>query len=301
MVHLRLTAKGSFDSAKLLFLAMLSAALLQTVQATEQETLALQQNDRNWPITMIYINGQPTPALLDTGATIALINDEHLAFDPTERPSLYETRVLGIGGQRLFRVTELSSLTAGAHSWQNLRVAVNTENRFPVQQNILPVSIFGTSIVDFDFPNSRVELYDGHPKFVRGARRSALAYAEVGGLMFIPIRINGVRGKALIDTGADVSFVNTAYAQRAKGVPSVDEDKDIRGSDLERNTAKIYTFRKLQFGDNQISRFGVPVLETDLFRDLGFEDAPMMVIGMDLLKNFRLQVDLDRKRLTFLH
>jgi len=301
MAHLRVSTKRNAQTVKWLLLAMLFCGLFQTAQATERETLALQQNDRDWPITTIIINGQLTPALLDTGATIALINDEHMAFDPTQAQSVRETRVLGIGGQRLFPVTALTSLTVGAQSWQDLQVAVNTENRFPVEQNILPVSMFERSVIDFDFRNSRVELYDGHPKFVRGARRSAIGYSDVDGLIFIPIRINGVRGKALIDTGADVSFVNDAYAKRAKGVPRVDEEKDMRGSDLERNTVKIYTFRKLQFGNNQISKFGIPVLETDLFRELGFEDGPMMVIGMDLLKHFRLQVDLDRKRLTFLH
>lgn len=301
MAPLKFTMKRGFQAPIWLLLAMLCGVFVQAAQANEKEALALQQNDRNWPITTIRINGQPTPALLDTGATIALINDDHLVFDPMQIQTQPQTRVLGIGGQRLFPVAELSTLAAGAHSWQNVRVAVNTEERFPVQQNILPVSIFEASVVDFDFPNARVRVYEGHPKFVRGARRSALGYADVDGLIFIPIRINGVRGKALIDTGADVSFVNTAYARRAKGVPAVDESKDIRGSDLQRNTAKIYTFRRLQFGDNHISKFGIPVLETDLFRDLGFEEEPMMVLGMDVLRHFRLQVDLNRKRLTFLH
>lgn len=301
MARLRPFANFRVFSPKWLLLAVLCSLLLQATHATERETLALQKNDRDWPITTISINGQPTPALLDTGATIALINDEHMAFDPALSPTFHETRVLGIGGQRMFPVTELQSLAAGTQSWENLLVAVNTENRFPIEQNILPVSMFERSIVDFDFRNSRVELYNGHPKFVRGARRSALGYSDINGLIFITIRINGVRGKALIDTGADVSFVNEAYAVRAKGVPHIDEQKEIRGSDLERNRVRIYKFRNLKFGNNQISKFGIPVLETDLFQELGFDDGPMMVIGMDLLKHFRLQVDLDRKRLTFLH
>ena len=288
-------------SLKWLILTMICSFLALSAQATERETLALHKNDRNWPITTVTINGQPTPALLDTGATIALINDEHFAFDPALTPSLRETRVLGIGGQRLFPVTELRSLSAGNNSWQNLQVAVNTEDRFPVEQNILPVSIFERSIVDFDFRNARVQLYNGRPKPVRGARRSAVGYSDINGLIFIPIRINGVKGKALIDTGADVSFVNDVYALRAKGVMRRDEEKEISGSDFERNQVRIHKFRHLIFAGNRVSKFDIPVLETELFRELGFEDGPMMVMGMDLLGHFRLQVDLDRKRLTFLH
>ena len=290
-----------FFRAHGLLLAILCSFIAVPAQANERDTLALHKNDRNWPITTVSINGQPAQALLDTGATIALINDEHFAIDPMLSPSLRETRVLGIGGQRRFPVKELQSLSAGARSWQNLLVAVNTEDRFPVEQNILPVSVFGRSVVDFDFRNSRVELYDGSPQFVSGARRSVVGYTEIDGLIFIPIRINGVKGKALIDTGADVSFVNYAYADQAGGVAYFDDEKELSGSDLVRNKVRFYTFRNLTFAGNNIPKFQIPVLDTDLFRDLGFEEGPMMVIGMDVLKSFRLQVDLDEKRLTFLY
>ncbi|MEM7330108.1 MAG: aspartyl protease family protein [Pseudomonadota bacterium] len=274
-------------------------AAMGAAQATERETLMLMANDREWPITTIQINGQVTPALLDTGATIALIDDDLLAYQPSETDA-FETRVLGIGGQRLFPVTHVSSLSAGARSWYGLRVAVNTKDEFPVQQNVLPTSLFGASIIDFDFPNDRVELYDGYPKFVHGSHRSAISYIQHEGLIFIPIRINGVRGKALLDTGASVSFVNTRFADQARGVPRVEEEQDIQGSDLERNRVRIYNFRKLRFGDNQLARFSLPVFETDLFATLGFEDEPMMVMGMDILKHFRVQLDQKRQRVVML-
>ncbi|MEM7460891.1 MAG: hypothetical protein AAF331_15615, partial [Pseudomonadota bacterium] len=70
------------------------AAAFSPAQATERETLQLQQNDRKWPITTVTINGQSTPALLDTGATIALIDDDLLTSELTE-DAPFETRVLG--------------------------------------------------------------------------------------------------------------------------------------------------------------------------------------------------------------
>lgn len=276
------------------------AAEFSPAQATERETLQLQQNDRKWPITTVTINGQSTPALLDTGATIALIDDDLLTSELTE-DAPFETRVLGIGGQRLFPVTEISSLHAGARSWYGLRVAVNTKDEFPVQQNILPTSMFGSSIVDFDFRNDKVQLYDGYPKFVPDARRSAISYMAHEGLIFIPVRINGVRGKALIDTGASVSFVNPRFAERARGVRQFEKEQEIKGSDLERNFVRIYRLRRLQFGENHVSKFDIPVLDTEMFSTLGFGDEPMMVMGMDLLEHFRVQLDQKRERIVLLH
>ena len=83
---------------------LLLTAAFEPAQATERETLWLQQNEHNWPITTVTINGQQTPALLDTGATIALIDDDFLTSELQPDESV-ETRVLGIGGQRLFPVT----------------------------------------------------------------------------------------------------------------------------------------------------------------------------------------------------
>jgi predicted aspartyl protease len=275
------------------------AASLGAASATERQRLKLYPNDRNWPITDVTINGQDTQALLDTGATIALINDEFLTQGSWDEQAP-ETRVLGIGGHRMFPVTRLPSLNVGAQTYYNMRVAVNTRDVFPVEQNILPTSMFRTTIVDFDFPRRRVDLYDGYPKYVAGAHRSAISYIYREGLIYIPVRINGVRGRALIDTGASVSFVNPLFAELAKGRVRVDPEQDIQGSDLERNPVRMYNFRNLRFGDNQIEKFGVPVFETEMFKDLGFREEPIMVMGMDLLGNFRLQLDQKRRRLVML-
>ncbi len=285
----------------ILLTAALFAVFFQSAQANEQETLALQKNMRNWPITTVRINGQDSLAVLDTAATIALISDDYLTIEALDSETDRATRILGVGGQKVYSVTQVSSLTAGARSWQDVPAAVNTEDTFPLQLNILPISLFRSSIIDFDFPRSRLKLYDGQPKFVRGSRKSVIGYTETAGLMFIPIKINGVRGMALIDTGADISFVNTAYAADARGRRQNEEKKSVHGSDLESNAAVIYSFRDLEFGKNRVDKFSIPVVQTDLFRELGFEEGPMMVIGMDVLQRFRLQVDLDRKRLTFLH
>ena len=300
MIRVASPVEFANKAAMALFGALTLVVLCNPVHATERETFELQQNDRKWPITTVTINGQATPALLDTGATIALVDDDLLSFQVTGDDAL-ETRVLGIGGQRLFPVTEIASLKAGAQSWYGLRVAVNTKDEFPVQQTILPTSMFQNSIIDFDFKNAKVELYNGYPKFVPDARRSAISYMAHEGLIFIPVRINGVRGKALIDTGASISFVNPRFAERARGVRLFEKEQDLKGSDLERNRVQIHRLRRLQFGENHVSKFDIPVLQTELFSTLGFGDEPMMVMGMDLLEHFRVQLDQKRERIVLLY
>ena len=166
--------------------------------------------------------------------------------------------------------------------------------------SILPISLFETRVVDFDFSNDRVLLYDGNPKRVRRTRRTWVDYQEANNLILVPIKINNVRGLALIDTGADMSFVNPEFAKLAGA--KLDEEKTalIRGSDLSRNEASVFKFRRLVFADNELRRFSLLALKTDLFAELGYSEQPMMVMGMDLLGRFRLQVDRERQRIYFI-
>ncbi|MEM9054117.1 MAG: aspartyl protease family protein [Pseudomonadota bacterium] len=295
-----------FDSLpqKLRSAACLAAALLVwpcliLAEASEERTLTLQDNLYDRPLTSVMVNGASSVAILDTGATIALIDEDLLGFDETSAKTGEEAEILGIGGKRIYPIMQVESLAVGSERWAGLRVAVNTANRFPVERTVLPISIFDARVVDFDFRKDRLHLYDSRPRRVREADKSVVRYKDVQGLIFIPIRINGVRGKALIDTGADMSFVNPAYAHLAKASIDFDETKRIRGSDLSTSNASVYAFRSLRFGDNEITRFKLPVLKTELFAELGFGDEPLMVMGMDILKQFRLQVDRERGRVSF--
>ncbi|MEM6557223.1 MAG: pepsin/retropepsin-like aspartic protease family protein [Pseudomonadota bacterium] len=277
-------------------IVIICALLVQPAHATERQTLTLLDNERNWPITPIMVNGQASRALLDTGATIALIDDDLLAYDKA-KASPYATQVRGIGGNRVLPVANVSSLSAGVQAWQDLRVAVNLVDAFPVQENILPVSLFEGAVIDFDFSGRTVSLYDGYPKRVRGAARNTIKYSVHDGLIFIPVSINGVNGHALIDTGSTVTFINAHFAKDAEGVYRAQAAQEIRGSDLSRNELEVFKFRRMQLGNKKIFDFSIPVLETELFAALGFEDGPMMVIGMDLLSHYRLQIDRKRQRI----
>lgn len=287
----------------LVFAMGVAASVSSAAEATERRSLVLNATESYRPFTDVTINGVETSALLDTGATIPLIGDKFLEFESTAEAGLEteesEARILGIGGQKFYPVSRLPNLSAGDENWTDLRVAVNTENRYPIQKSVLPISIFETRVVDFDFGNRRVHLYDGKPKRVRRARHASVPYQDVNSLLFVPIKINGVPGRALIDTGADISFLNPAFASLSKATLDEKRTALLRGSDMTNNRASIYRFRRVVFAENEITRITLPVFDTDLFAELGFDDEPMMILGMDLLQHFRLQVDRERQRIHF--
>ncbi|MCR9268481.1 MAG: aspartyl protease family protein [Hyphomonadaceae bacterium] len=266
----------------------------------KRETQVLELIAERRPMAAVNINGTPTTALIDTGATIALIDHDFMSESDLQSRATQQTLILGIGGQRYYPTATLSKLDVGRESWTDLKVAVNSMNRFPVTQSVLPISLFDEDVVDFDFVNDRVLIYDGRPKRSRSGRRSTVKYTTEQRLIFIDVKINGVKGKALIDTGADVSFANPEFAALSRAALSIEDTQRMRGSDLSNQIASVYTFRKFDFGNNRVEKFKFPVLRTELFDHLGFGDGPMMVIGMDILQNMRLQVDRERQRLTFI-
>ena len=190
-------------------------------------------------------------------------------------------------------------MTFGTANWRKLPAALNTLDRFPVTDSVLPISLFEQAIVDFDFRNDQILIYDGRPKRLRRSRTSSVRYNNQHRLIFIDVKINGTRGKALIDTGAQVSFVNPAFAAQSNAKLLTEDTQLLRGSDLNKHIASVYAFRNFEFANNRVARPKFPVLETDLFENLGFSDQPMMIIGMDILQHCRLQVDRKRRRVTF--
>lgn len=270
-----------------------------TATASEERSLVLQSGKTNRPYTSISINGAPTIALVDTGATISLIQKSFLSYEPVDYASLEQARILGLGGQREYPITRLTSLQAGTETWSDVKVAVNLKETFPVDVSVLPIAIFESRVVDFDFKNGRLHLYNSRPKRVRRSQVSSIRYQTVQNLIFVPVQINGARGTALIDTGADVSFVNQTFADRARGRIDEARTQIVRGSDLNRIWASIHDFRRMEFGNHTVDRLTIPVVSTEMFNELGFGEEPMMVIGMDLLSNFRLQIDRKKSRAIF--
>lgn len=268
--------------------------------ASANRTIDLEPNRAGRPVMPISINGQETKAILDTGATIAMI-DQRLLADPTMPATSDQTLIVGIGGRRAYPLTTIDEVQIGSDRWLGLRAAINDETGFPTTRTILPVNMFSTRVVDFDFYNQRIHLYNHSPRRLRGASRSRIKYEEIGELLYIPIRINGVKGRAMIDTGADMSFITPRYAALAKGRLDEEQTKIIRGSDLYNNTASVYRFRRLRVGSHELTRFTMPVLDTEFFTLIGFEDEPMMVIGIDLLEQFRVQLDREEEVLTLNH
>lgn len=262
--------------------------------ASENRTILLEEGQRGRMTIAAEVNGEMIRALVDTGATIPLIDEAYIGNGGDPLESVSPVNILGVGGQREYRRGKINELTIGVDRWSDLPVAVNEANREPVLQPILPVNLFETRVIDFDFAKQKLHLYNGRPRRARNAVHSTIKYERINDLLFVDVSINGVKGKALIDTGADVTFMTKDFARAAGGKIDEEQTQRIRGSDLNVNPAEIRELRDFDVGDMRIARVRLPALNTDLFRMIGVDHEYCMVLGMDYLQYYRLQID--RKR-----
>lgn len=302
MSNLDQNRKTTFVRLAGMIAAVFVFGVLGSAHATEEKAIKFVDPLDHGPRINVTINGAQTVAVLDTAATIPLINARMIGSDlgETQAP-MQEASIRGLGGERVYPITQLESLDIGGESWSDVRVALNRKAVYPVNVAIVPTALFEARVVDFDFYNHRVSFYESRPKRMRMGQRSALRYEEIQGLKFFRVRLNGVNGLALLDTGANVSFVNSEFAEKAKGKIDEARTEILRGSDLSNVYANISEFSRFQIGDFRVSKARHPVVETNLFRDMGLGDQPIMVIGMDVLHQFRLQIDRRRQTIILTH
>ena len=247
--------------------------------------------------TPIMINGgEPDYAVFDTGANIALI-DQAVALRngvPIPQETGPEVQVLGLTGESLHPLIHIETVQVGSQGVQNLRAALRLKPSKADEGAIIPMLTFDQRYVDLDPRAGTVTYGERRPRLERADRRSFKLH-EVEGLYFLEVEVNGVRGLALIDTGATSTLISSQFAARARGrdVPAYTHVVGISGNPV---PAEIVSVRRMGLGSYRLREFDLVVYDPPVFAHLGFDGESMMVLGMDLLRHFRVIIDRERER-----
>ena len=295
----RATKMASGWHIKGAFLSVLALLGCFPALASERLVIPFELNEYDHMVVRLEVNGDDgATGIIDTAATFPMINRRTARL--AQLPELEENppmiNVLGLTGQELFPVVELDSLQVGNVMKTNLEVALNVNMNVTGAQNVLPANAFDGDVIDFDFENQRVMVYDGRPDRSRRMVPSSLRYADESGLVFVNVRINGRKGRALIDTGSSVTFINSRFAESSMTKTNAEKTKILQGATGEDSSLRIATVNSFVIGEFRVSGADVLVSDPPLFEYLGLNDEPTMVLGVDLLSSFRLQIDRRRNR-----
>lgn len=268
--------------------------------ASERQVIPFELNEYDHMVVRVEVNGNDrATAVIDTAATFPMINwrTAKLAEIPELEENPPMVSVLGLTGEEIFPVVSLDTLTVGNVLKTDVPVALNADFNVLGTQNVLPASAFEGDVLDFDFENQLVMVYNGRPDRSVKLVPSSIRYKDRGGLIFITVEINGRKGKALIDTGSNVTFINSRFAEYSNTWTNEEKTQRLQGATKGDLALRIATARSMEIGDYHISRTDILVSDPPLFEFLGINEEPAMVLGIDLLSAFRMQIDRRHNRL----
>jgi predicted aspartyl protease len=247
----------------------------------------------NVPIVTLGINGSPANFLFDTGAERTILTGpaaKRLGIVPHYE---YARRMRSLGGAVAGGDARLRSLDLGGMALPDVRVLVGSVSLPAVAgkpvDGLLGADFLADFEIDLDLARRRVLLYQP-PACPITAPAWSEPYATVKAnrslhdRLFFPVSLDGHTLAALIDTGAQLTALDSA-STAALGVTGAALSRDpvatLRGAAAEIVKSHAHRFTRLEFAGEVVHD---PVI---VVARLGLQDADL-VLGADFLRWHRV-------------
>jgi predicted aspartyl protease len=246
------------------------------------------------PIVEVQINGRPVKMIVDTGAQRTLLTEaaaKRLDL-PVDIGRFSQT--VGVGGPTTEWDVKLDQLVVGGVRFPVERMAVSGFN-IPSRDGDAPEGLLGADILlgfdlDIDFSAGAITLYsarrcqDAKPPW--NVPVIAITAYRKQDRILIPLQLDGVAARGLLDTGAEKTTLGSSLAERlgvTDGVMQPDPVVMQNGTGPSAVESRLHRFRSLTIGPAVTLGPMLPVLSSDF----GIGDA---LIGQDFLKGRRVWI-----------
>lgn len=263
----------------------------------------------NRPLAAVRLNGVEMRALLDTGSDISTLFE-----DAAHRLNLRLTqssavRMVGVGGGVPVMSTRVEELALGLftvrrwsapvlrHDWQG-----DEDVAMALGQDVL-----ADRDIEFNFGAGLVSFYRAQGD----CRGRSLAYwntsASVVDMLLrtdsapslrVETRVNGQIVRALIDSGAPITVITQAAAQRVGGVIDAASEHSNGGIGARLHREWLGRFDSFALGDETINNAQLAVGDFELPEGDGAVGAEML-LGADFLRAHRVLAAYSQRKLYF--
>ena len=252
------------------------------------------------------INGHTLDMVLDTGAAKSMLVDASVRRFGIRKDGGTYTVLVGLHGGSPRADANIDSISLGGTPLSLDRMSVNSFNASGID-GVLGLDVLRKFDLDIDAPQRSLALYrirrcDAADLPWSEAAVSIAGTSSMGSWMEMPIDIDGVRGRAVIDTGASYTMIMPRMMRRL-GLTEQQLANDrtltqhvIAGED---STARFHHFGTIRLGPILAHNVSILVLAKDppaLGGGRRFSDA---VIGQDVLRNRRIWFSFSTGRLYF--
>ncbi len=286
--------------AALLLLAAGAGSGVAASRPALAESLAVSAS--GLPVVPITLSGGAQPFLAATGRSTSAVLPA-LAAELRLRPADIT------GGAPGFL---LEGFSLDGRTLDPVRAAALPEplRHEPSARGILGADVLSRFTVEVDLAGGRLILHaPGQPPPPNGA-----AWTEAA-LTIVPSRVPVVQPRigatpvtAVIDTGARRTTINWTAAMALGLAPTVRNAPPAPGAKVDplapslpkrqenRASAVAYSFLTLTLGTAQWKNVTLTIADLPIFKELGLEEQPAAIIGMDLLGARRFVIDFAGKR-----
>lgn len=245
------------------------------------------------------VNGRgPFAFVFDTGAEGSAVYSAFAREQGLHPLPARQERVQGQTGAASLPLTKLASLSVDGRRADNVEAVILPDRADGVPlAGIVGLDVMGRFVVAFDPSLNRLALHPPATSARRaGGRRLTATKATrlSGGLLALPVRINGAKGIAVLDTGARDSRINLRFVEAARlgsGPSSLRDDTVVQGATNTGVATKRGRLGTVEFGGVRRSNVDARVVDLAVFDAFGIGDRPAMILGMDLLSDLRLVID----------
>lgn len=259
------------------------------------KTAAEEFNRVTVPVT---VEGQgPYRFMIDTGAQATVLSRE--LADQIGVADRKTATLVGMSSRAPTEVAPVMELGLGSRLFYIETVPLVAKDNIGSADGILGIDSLQEQRVLLDFKARTFSVADagtlggdkGYDIVVRARR-------VLGQLVITDAEIDGVKVAVIVSTGAQGSVGNFALQEKLRG-RALDEAHmtDING---DMQTSSVELAKSISIGRVNVSNIAVAFVDSPTFKQLGLDDKPAMVLGMNELRLFkRVAIDFRQRKVLF--
>lgn len=253
------------------------------VAAPEPRYVAPTSRDRVGRVwAPVYLNGQgPFRLVLDTGANRSAITQP--VATRIGAPILPNTaKLLGVTGSSIVPIIEVDSMEVG-DLWFDRRQVAIVNDVFGGADGVLGTDGLSGKRVFIDFMEDEITIKHSRKRLrPRGFARVPVELRH-GHLLMFDVRVAGVRTKAMLDTGAQVTIGNESLREALARKSRRRSTNSIMGVTLDVQEGEAFEAPPVSIGDITISGMRVTFADFHIFNAWQMNEKPALLIGMDII------------------
>jgi predicted aspartyl protease len=232
----------------------------------------------------VVINGRgPYRLVLDTGATHSAIIQQVVNNLGIPVAQLASVRVTGVTGSAMVPSVPVDSMQVGELFMDGTSLPV-VADVFGGAQGVLGTEGLGDKRILIDFGHDRVSIMRSRGQLDRRGFETLPLRQLRDHLLALDVRVGGIRTKAIVDTGAQVSIGNNALraALARRGLKDVSRE-EIEGVTLDVAYGDMMRAPPIEVGALRFNGVYITYGDMYIFDRWQLMNEPTLVLGMDVL------------------